>query len=128
MIISSIVAAALGYAIGIERQVRRHQAGMRTYALVSLGACLFCSLAEPMSDASPSRVLSQVCSGLGFLGAGVILKDGTKIQGLTTAATIWVCGAIGAMCAYGDHWNATAIVGLVVLINLCKVKRAIKTA
>src|SRR5579871_2086261 len=94
------VAAAvlLGMAIGLERQWRSHPAGLRTNTLVSLGAALFVSLSLLMNDTgSPTRIASYVVSGLGFLGGGVIHRDGLTVKGLNTAATLWCSGAIGTL-------------------------------
>jgi len=122
MIVPALVAVALGYFIGLEREWHKHVAGMRTNALVSLGAAAFVFLSLDLQDSSQTRVIGQVASGLGFLGAGVILKDGVKIHGLTTAATIWVSGAVGAVCGAGLYLDAAAIAWLVVIINWLKFK------
>src|SRR4051812_36638815 len=93
--VTNIVAAAfLGMAIGLERQLRPHTAGLRTNTLVSLGAALFVSLSLLMEEtSSPTRMASYVVSGLGFLGGGVILRDGLNVKGLNTAASLWCSGA-----------------------------------
>src|SRR4051812_19683967 len=96
-----VVAAALGAAIGLEREIHEHPAGMRTHLLVALGSAIFTELSifgfagigAPPID--PSRVAAQIVSGIGFLGAGAILKYGTSIRGLTTAASLWTAAAIG---------------------------------
>jgi putative Mg2+ transporter-C (MgtC) family protein len=103
------VAAALlmGMAIGLERKWKQHPAGLRTNTLVSLGAALFVSLSLLMDDAnSPTRMASYVVSGLGFLGGGVILREGLNVRGLNTAATIWCSGAVGALCGSGFPLHA----------------------
>jgi putative Mg2+ transporter-C (MgtC) family protein len=98
------LAAALvvGVIIGIERQWRHKMAGLRTNVLISVGAAMFCLIAA-MSDheASPTRIAAQIASGIGFLGAGVILRDGLNIRGLNTAATLWCAAAAGAMAGSG---------------------------
>lgn len=91
----------LGIIIGFERQCRRRIAGMRTITLVSLGAFLFVSVSKLTVANDISRVAAQVVSGIGFLGAGVILRDGTNIRGLNTAATLWCSAAIGTLTALG---------------------------
>ena len=84
-----LAAALMGMAIGVERQWRSHPAGLRTNTLVALGAALFVSLSLLMDDkGSPTRIASYVVSGLGFLGGGVILRDGLTVKGLNTAATL----------------------------------------
>ncbi len=115
-----IVATGLGLLIGWERERKGHFAGLRTHALVCLGSAAFVSLSLTFHDPSSSRVLSQVASGLGFLGAGVILKDGGKVHGLTTAATVWVSGAVGSICGAGRYVDAAVVAGLVILINMLK--------
>jgi putative Mg2+ transporter-C (MgtC) family protein len=95
-------ALVMGIVIGLERQWRQHPAGLRTNALVALGAALFVSLSHLMDDQnSPTRVASYVVSGLGFLGGGVILRDGLNVKGLNTAATLWCSGAVGTLCGAG---------------------------
>jgi putative Mg2+ transporter-C (MgtC) family protein len=109
----------LGSILGIERELHRKAAGLRTNALIALGSALFTIVGMEMVPAGtdPSRVASTIVSGIGFLGAGAILRTGRSIQGLTTAATIWVNAAIGMAVgtgAYGLGIAATAIT-LVVL-------------
>lgn len=91
----------LGVLIGLERQYRRKTAGIRTITLVSLGAFLFVSISNLSPAGDVTRIAAQVVSGIGFLGAGVILRDGTNIRGLNTAATLWCSAAIGALTALG---------------------------
>ena len=96
------VAFCLGTLIGFERQWRQHQAGLRTNALVALGAALFVSLSRLMGDeGSPTRIASYIVSGLGFLGGGVILRDGLTVKGMNTAATLWCTGAVGTLVGAG---------------------------
>ena len=103
------VALALGFAIGLERQWRQHPAGLRTNALVALGAALFVSLSRLMNDeGSPTRIASYIVSGLGFLGGGVILRDGLNVKGMNTAATIWCTGAVGTLAGAGFPLEAVA--------------------
>jgi putative Mg2+ transporter-C (MgtC) family protein len=108
LIIRLSVAVLLGLLIGAERSRVGKRAGMRTYALVSLGACLFIVMsgvvAARFADTfvfDPLRVASQVVVGIGFLGAGVIFVQRNELTGLTTAAGLWVVAAIGASCGYG---------------------------
>lgn len=115
-----IVATVLGLMIGWERERKGHFAGLRTHALVCLGSAAFVLLSLNLHDPSSTRVLSQVASGLGFLGAGVILKDAGKVHGLTTAATVWVSGAVGSVCGAGRFVDAIVVAGLVILINMLK--------
>lgn len=111
-------AMGCGALIGMERQIRQRKAGLRTNALVALGAAaymVFSMLVE--GDMSPSRVAAQVVSGIGFLGAGIIFRDGFNVHGLTTAATLWCSAAVGLL-AGGGHWDfALVTTGLVVFVN-----------
>ncbi|HJZ55686.1 MAG TPA: MgtC/SapB family protein [Gemmataceae bacterium] len=117
---SSIGAALLmGVAIGLERQWRQHTAGLRTNALVSLGAALFVGLSTLIDrEASPTRIAAQVVSGLGFLGGGVIFREGVNVRGLNTAATIWCSGAVGSLAGAGFPLEALAGTACVLLIHL----------
>ncbi|MDH6144070.1 MULTISPECIES: MgtC/SapB family protein [Kitasatospora] len=93
---------ACGALIGVERQWRARMAGLRTNALVATGATLFVLYSEAVGDTgSPTRVASYVVSGIGFLGGGVILRDGAGVRGLNTAATLWCSAAVGVLAAAG---------------------------
>jgi putative Mg2+ transporter-C (MgtC) family protein len=115
------VSAALlmGLAIGIERQLGQHPAGLRTNALVCVGAALFVSLSRLMDhEGSPTRIAAQVASGIGFLGGGVILREGLSVKGMTTAATIWCSAAVGSLAGAGHPWHAAVGTGLVLTTNI----------
>jgi len=100
--LNTTAALLMGTAIGVERQWRQHTAGLRTNALVALGAALFVGLSTLIDrEASPTRIAAQVVSGLGFLGGGVILREGLNVRGLNTAATIWCSGAVGSLAGAG---------------------------
>lgn len=107
-------AFALGAAIGMERQWRQRMAGLRTNILVAVGASMFVAMAVRIGGDAPGRVTSYVVSGIGFLGAGVIMKDGINIRGLNTAATLWCSAAIGAMC--GMSYLPEAVISSVFVI------------
>lgn len=115
-----LVAAVLGVAIGIEREIHGHPAGMRTHLLVSLGSAIFTELSiygfgEPGAQGlDPSRIAAQIVSGIGFLGAGAILKEGATIKGLTTAASLWATAAIGL--AAGAAQYGIGVAGTVIVI------------
>jgi putative Mg2+ transporter-C (MgtC) family protein len=109
-----ILAAALGLAVGFEREIHGHPAGLRTHMLVAAGSGLFTVLSaygfEGVSGSipgtaaiDPTRIAAQVVSGIGFLGAGAILKDGVVIRGLTTAASLWATSAIGMAAGAGEY-------------------------
>jgi putative Mg2+ transporter-C (MgtC) family protein len=101
-VVSLTTAFVLGTLIGAERQYRQRSAGLRTNVLVSLGAAAFVDLAMHLTGADGAvRVIAYVVSGIGFLGAGVIMKEGINIRGLNTAATLWSSAAVGA-CAGAD--------------------------
>jgi putative Mg2+ transporter-C (MgtC) family protein len=94
------VAAALGAAVGIEREAREQEAGVRTHLLVALGSALFTivgayGFSEFGGTRDPTRVAAQIVTGIGFLGAGAILREGLSVRGLTTAGSLWVVAAIG---------------------------------
>lgn len=113
------LAFALGALIGAERQWRQKLAGLRTNSLVSIGSALFAMLAAFLpGDASPGRIAAQIVSGIGFLGAGVIIRDGINVRGLNTAATLWCSAAIGTLCGEGRHAFAAAGALAVVLANV----------
>lgn len=101
-LVSLSVAFVLGTLIGAERQYRHRSAGLRTNVLVAIGAASFVDLANHLSGAEGSvRVIAYVVSGIGFLGAGAIMKEGVNVRGLNTAATLWASAAVGA-CAGAD--------------------------
>lgn len=110
-------ALGLGVLIGLERQWRQHTAGLRTNALVALGAALFVGLSSLIDrEASPTRIAAQVVSGLGFLGGGVILREGLNVRGLNTAATIWCSGAVGSLAGAG--YPLEALVGTLGVLTI----------
>lgn len=100
-VIRIVVCFILSFIIGLERHLRGRAIGLRTNVLVALGSFLFVSMAVNVPTNDEVRMAAQVVSGIGFLGAGVILRDGTNIKGLNTAATLWCNAAIGVMCASG---------------------------
>ncbi|MFJ4166372.1 MgtC/SapB family protein [Microbacterium sp. NPDC089698] len=121
MVLSALFAGILGALIGLERQWRLRTAGMRTNALVSIGAALFVILgshALPGATADPTRVAAQVVSGIGFLGAGVILREGLNIRGLTTAATLWCAAAVGSLAGAGMPLLAACGAALITATNV----------
>jgi putative Mg2+ transporter-C (MgtC) family protein len=122
-----LLAAALGGAIGLEREYRHKPAGLRTNILIALGAALFSVMSIDLGAAagSPDRIAAQVVTGIGFLGAGAILRTGENIHGLTTAATIWVNAAIGMAAGLGAYAAASvgAAITLVVLAFLPVMER-----
>jgi putative Mg2+ transporter-C (MgtC) family protein len=121
------VAAGLGAAIGVEREIRDREAGIRTHLLVALGAALFTIISafgfrdilsasgpDVLVRLDPSRIAAQIVTGIGFLGAGAIIREGLSVRGLTTAGSLWVSAAIGM--AAGSGWYWAAVVGTVLTI------------
>lgn len=96
-----VIAIILGTLIGIERESRGKDAGISTHSFVISGAMLFTFMSMTVDPASQSRIAAQVVTGIGFLGAGLILKDGVTVRNLTTAASIWFAGAIGMAIGFG---------------------------
>jgi putative Mg2+ transporter-C (MgtC) family protein len=110
-------ALLMGLAIGLERQFRQHPAGLRTNALVCVGAALFVSLSRLMGDpGSPTRIASYVVSGIGFLGGGVILREGMNVRGMNTAATLWCTAAIGTLA--GSGFPLQGLIGTCTVVGL----------
>ncbi len=114
------VATGLGAAVGIERELREREAGIRTHLLVSLGACLFTIVGaygfhDFGSRVDPTRIAAQIVTGIGFLGAGAIIREGLSVRGLTTAGSLWIVAAIGMASGAGYYWPAVAGTALTVL-------------
>ncbi|HFE52247.1 MAG TPA: MgtC/SapB family protein [Bacteroidetes bacterium] len=105
-----LLAAALGGLVGYERETIRKPAGLRTMMLVGLGSCLFtiasAQMAAGVPNADPARIAAQVVSGIGFLGAGSIIRAGTSVVGVTTAASIWLVAAVGLATGAGLYFHA----------------------
>jgi putative Mg2+ transporter-C (MgtC) family protein len=113
------VATLLGACIGFERQWRQRMAGLRTNTLVAIGAASFVVFESLFpDDGSPTRVAAQVVSGIGFLGAGIIFREGLQVSGLNTAATLWCSAAVGLLAGSGHPLHAVAATASVVLVNL----------
>jgi putative Mg2+ transporter-C (MgtC) family protein len=118
-----LVAVLSGGVIGLERQIRGKVAGVRTSILICLGTEIFVSLGSSFASGSdPTRVLGQVVTGIGFLGAGVILARGDRILGVTTASVIWILAAIGSMIGLG-YLQAALVLTLVCVLVLVGVER-----
>jgi len=118
-LLSLFVALILGAFIGLERELSDKAAGLRTNILICVGSCLFAVLSRQLALAAGTditRIAAQIVSGIGFLGAGAIMRDGEQVTGLTTAATIWVVAAIGVTVGFGFYGlaSATAVMTLVV--------------
>ncbi|MCU1599843.1 MAG: MgtC/SapB transporter [Frankiales bacterium] len=120
-----LIAAGLGGAIGLEREFGAQPAGFRTHVLVSLGAALFTVAGADAANADPTRIAAQVVTGIGFLGAGAILREGGSVKGLTTAASLFVTAAIGVACGLDCAGLAafSVLLALVVLTGLKQLER-----
>lgn len=117
--ISLGIATLMGAIIGFERQWRQRMAGLRTNTLVAIGAASFVIFSGlfPGED-SPTRMAAQVVSGIGFLGAGIIFREGLHVTGLNTAATLWCSAAVGLLAGSGHPLHAALATGFVVFVNL----------
>ena len=115
-IVYLLICFFLSFFIGIERQYRHRSVGLRTTILVAMGSYLFVSFSVLLNgyNIDVTRIAAQIVTGIGFLGAGVILKDGVKMRGLTTAATLWCTASIGVLCASG--FILEAISGTVIIL------------
>jgi putative Mg2+ transporter-C (MgtC) family protein len=120
-----LIAAVLGAAIGLEREYHAHPAGLRTLIMVAMGACLFTMmgplLIQPGSKiGDPTRIAAQVVTGIGFLGGGAILRTQDRVQGMTTASTIWAVAALGMAVGFGFYALAIfgTFLGLVALVGI----------
>ncbi|MBW3589432.1 MAG: MgtC/SapB family protein [Actinobacteria bacterium] len=134
LIIRVLIAGGLGALVGLDRELADQPAGLRTHVLVSLGAALFTLTGaygvssftvDPGTPVDPTRVAAQVVTGIGFLGAGAIIRQGFSVRGLTTAAGLWVTAAIGTAVALGFYIGALATTGsaVVALYALKRVER-----
>lgn len=119
-VIYLFICLLLSFLIGAERQYRRRFIGLRTTILVAVGSYLYVSFSLLLSgeNSDMTRIAAQVVSGMGFLGAGVIIKDGQKVRGLTTAATLWCDAAIGVLCAGGFIREAIAGTFAILFANI----------
>lgn len=123
IILQLVLAAIFGGLLGLEREYKRKEAGLRTYSLVSLGSAFFTIVSfeayrnfinQPGVNLDPSRIIGQIVMGIGFLGAGLIIFRGFHVEGLTTAAGLWVAAAIGAAVGAGLYVPALFVTSLVI--------------
>lgn len=124
-----LLAAAVGGVIGAEREFRRKSAGFRTNILIALGAALFTMLSQVMAlqaGGDSTRIAAQVVVGIGFLGAGAIIRTNRNVNGVTTAATVWVNAALGMAAGAGEYHMTliTAGITLIVLLILAPIEAA----
>ena len=116
-----LLAAVLGGVLGVEREVRQKAAGLRTNILIAIGSALFTLMSYELADAAgadPGRIAAQIVTGIGFLGAGAIIRRDGDIHGLTTAATIWVNAAVGVAAGGGEFHLALIATGVTLIVLL----------
>ena len=123
-----IISFAIGTVIGFEREYHSKAAGLRTMIMICLGSTVFTEISISIGGSSPDRIASNIITGIGFLGAGVIFKDGLTITGITTATAIWICAALGMAVGAGEYFIAMAgsVIVLFVLIALQGITRRIE--
>lgn len=109
------VAFVIGAIIGLEREFRTKPAGFRTMILICVGSCLYTILSKEAAIGSTDRIASNIVTGIGFIGAGVIFKEGITVNGLTTAALIWITAALGMAIGYHNYPVAIVVAGMVVI-------------
>ena len=114
------LAIFLGFIVGFERQWTKHQAGILTKVIVCVGAYAYTAISYIAlgDNIDVTRIAAQVVSGVGFLGAGLILRDGAKISGLSTAATIWTTAAVGILCTLENIYYAIIVAAAIVIVHL----------
>lgn len=118
VLIDLVLSVIAGFIIGIERESRGKDAGISTYTMVIVGSMLFTFISSLVDPASKSRIAAQIVSGIGFLGAGLIVKDGVSIRNLTTAASIWAAGSIGMAFGFNYHF-----IGIIVTLAVTAIPR-----
>lgn len=119
-----VLSFLIGTVLGVEREYRSKAAGLRTMIVICLGSTIFTEISLSIGGASPDRIASTIITGIGFLGAGVIFKDGLTISGITTATTIWISAALGMAVGAGEYMIAivSSVAVLIVLTVFEKVK------
>ena len=121
-IISLAIAVGLGAMVGLEREVNGKPAGLRTNILICLGAAAFTIISKYLGTelgAGPGRMAAAIVTGVGFLGAGVLIHEGSGIHGLTTAASIWLVASIGVACGAGLYLVAAVVTAMALFVLLC---------
>lgn len=118
-VFSLILSVVFGLIVGMEREYNHRPAGLHTHMLVSLGSCLF-TIVSISFDTTPTQIASGIVAGIGFIGAGTIWAERDKIQGITTAASLWATAAIGLTVGIGDYLLAATVTVLVLIILVSK--------
>lgn len=116
-IIPLLLSVFLGFLIGLERESKHKSIGIRTVSLITLGSTIYSLISIYYFNADPTRVIAQIVSGIGFLGAGIIFKAGNQIKGLTTAATVWTSSGVGVLVGLGLYKLAIISTFLILIIN-----------
>jgi putative Mg2+ transporter-C (MgtC) family protein len=111
-----LISFILGAAIGLEREYNSKAAGLRTMIMICLGSTIFTEISMFMGGSTPDRIASNIVTGVGFLGAGVIFKDGLSISGITTATTIWIAAALGMAVGAGEYFIAVVSTGVIIIV------------
>jgi len=119
MLLNLILAVVFGFIVGIEREHAHRPAGLRTHMLVSLGSCLF-TVVSMSFNTSPTQIAAGIVAGIGFIGAGTIWAEKDRVQGVTTAASLWATAAIGLTTGIGDYLLAGAVTALVFIVLVSK--------
>ena len=112
-----LLSVFLGFLIGLEREYKHKSIGIRTLSLITLGSTIYTLISIYYFNSDPTRVIAQIVTGIGFLGAGIIFKSGSEIKGLTTAATVWTSSGIGVLVGLGLYKIAIISTLLVLIIN-----------
>src|ERR1041385_7465094 len=111
-----LISFAVGTAIGLEREYRSKAAGLRTMIMICLGSTIFTEISINIGGGSPDRIAANIVTGIGFLGGGVIFKDGLTVTGITTATTIWISAALGMAVGAGEYFVAIVGSGVVLIV------------
>ncbi|NML21056.1 MgtC/SapB family protein [Pseudoflavitalea sp. G-6-1-2] len=111
-----LIAMAIGFALGIEREHRDKSAGLRTLILICMGSCLFMIVSLSLTGGTPDRIASNIVTGIGFIGAGVIFKSEVRVNGITTAAAIWATAALGMTVGAGLYLASVIAAAMMLLV------------
>lgn len=113
-----LLSVFLGFLLGVERESKHSSVGIRTMSLITLGSTIYTLISIHYFNSDPTRVIAQIVSGIGFLGAGIIFKSGSNVIGLTTAATVWTASSIGVLVGLELYQLAVISTFLVLIINV----------
>ena len=112
-----LLSVLLGFAIGFERKLRFKEAGIRTHTIVCVGAALMTIISKNIGNGDPGRIAAQIVSGIGFIGAGMIVYKQHEVKGLTTAAGIWASAGVGMACGAGMYFLATGATLILIVVQ-----------